>query len=61
MSENEKKQLTLRELSEKIAQYLKEHPEHIDAPVYLEGCDCYGEAIGISECGEGDVLLKRNP
>lgn len=47
-------QLTVSELIEK----LKQMPQ--DAPVWHEGCDCYGCADNVTLEEDGTVLITRN-
>ena len=30
-----------------------------DALVYLEGCDCYGQAAGVEPRGDGNLVIRR--
>ena len=50
----EEGQLTVSQLIEK----LKKMPE--DAPVWHEGCDCYGCADGVRLEEDGTVMITRN-
>ena len=47
-------QITVGQL---IALLQKEDPSKL---VFVEGCDCVGEAVGV-ECSNVDVLITRNP
>ena len=47
-------QLTVRELIEKLKKFRQ------DAPVWHEGCDCFGSANGVEIREHIGVLITRN-
>lgn len=46
------KQLTVKELIEKLHAIVKENPKVADAKVTTEGCDCTGDAVDVVVYGE---------
>lgn len=53
--------LTLRQLLAALTQAAEGHPERLDEPVTIEGCDCYDSAAAvqfIDKYGAG-VTIRR--
>ena len=45
--------ITVKELMK----LLRKMPQ--DSRVYLEGCDCVGQAVGVDDDGNGKVVIER--
>lgn len=51
--------MTVCELQKLLADIVLEQPTVADSEVQVEGCDCTGEAVGISFDTERDTLYVR--
>jgi hypothetical protein len=51
--------MKIRELIERLQNFIAEHPETADAEILPEGADCWSGDVGVSIHEDGCVLLKR--